>query len=237
MEKKYWSVQRLAVFGVMSALVFTSSWMQIPIGDVSRVHLGNGFCALTGLLFGPWVGGLASGVGSMLFDFTNPMYIAESWITFLTKFAIGFLAGLISWGGLKQKAAAVHTMGRDIAGAVVGVLAYVALYMGKSFIVMYCIERQTLGAVQVQMLTKLASSMVNAVAGAAPGGAVCPGNVNRDKKRRLLARSLLFLRQKPGSTGSSSRAVMAKGRWSARCTSSPGSGPPSRKGEAGSWRQ
>ena len=166
MEKKYWSVQRLAVFGVMSALVFTSSWMQIPIGDVSRVHLGNGFCALTGLLFGPWVGGLASGVGSMLFDFTNPMYIAESWITFLTKFAIGFLAGLISWGGLKQKAAAVHTMGRDNAGAVVGVLAYVALYMGKSFIVMYCIERQTLGAVQVQMLTKLASSMVNAVAGA-----------------------------------------------------------------------
>ena len=76
MEKKYWSVQRLAVFGVMSALVFTSSWMQIPIGDVSRVHLGNGFCALTGLLFGPWVGGLASGVGSMLFDFTNPMYLS-----------------------------------------------------------------------------------------------------------------------------------------------------------------
>ena len=108
----------------------------------------------------------STGVGSMLFDFTNPMYIAESWITFLTKFAIGFLAGLISWGGLKQKAAAVHTMGRDIAGAVVGVLAYVALYMGKSFIVMYYIERQTLGAVQVQMLTKLASSMVNAVAGA-----------------------------------------------------------------------
>ena len=165
MEKKYWSVQRLAVFGVMSALVFTSSWMQIPIGDVSRVHLGNGFCALTGLLFGPWVGGLASGVGSMLFDFTNPMYIAESWITFLTKFAIGFLAGLISWGGLKQKAAAVHTMGRDIAGAVAGVLAYVVLYMGKSFIVMYYIERQTLGAVQVQLLTKLLSSLINAGAG------------------------------------------------------------------------
>ena len=166
MEKKYWNVQRLAVFGVMSALVFTSSWMQIPIGDVSRVHLGNGFCALTGLLFGPWVGGFASGVGSMLFDFTNPMYIAESWITFLTKFAGGFLAALISWGGLRQKAAAVHTLGRDVAGAVTGVLAYVALYMGKSFIVMYCIERQALGAVQVQMLTKLASSMVNAVAGA-----------------------------------------------------------------------
>ena len=38
---------------------------------------------------------LASGFGSMLFDFTNPLYIAESWITFITKFFIGFLACLL----------------------------------------------------------------------------------------------------------------------------------------------
>ena len=118
MEKKFWSVQRLAVFGLMSALVFASSWMQIPIGDVSRVHLGNGFCALTGLLFGPWVGGLASGMGSMLFDFTNPLYIAESWITFLTKFFIGFLAGLIARRGAGKNPAAQRVW--DIVGAEIG---------------------------------------------------------------------------------------------------------------------
>ncbi len=163
MEKKFWSVQRLAVFGLMSALVFASSWMQIPIGDVSRVHLGNGFCALTGLLFGPWVGGLASGMGSMLFDFTNPLYIAESWITFLTKFFIGFLAGLIARRGTGKNPAVQRVW--DIVSAVTGTLAYVVLYLGKSFIMMYFIERQTLGAVQVQLVTKLLSSLINAGAG------------------------------------------------------------------------
>ena len=83
MEKKNrWNVHTLAVIGLLSALVFVFSWVQIPFGDVARVHLGNGFCALAGLLFGPLVGGLSSGIGSMLFDFTNPAYIAESWITF-----------------------------------------------------------------------------------------------------------------------------------------------------------
>lgn len=69
------TVRRLAVTGLLSALVFVFSWIQIPIGEVARIHLGNVFCALSGLLFGPLTGGLASGFGSMLFDFTNPLYI------------------------------------------------------------------------------------------------------------------------------------------------------------------
>lgn len=163
MQKKFWSVQRLAVFGLMSALVFASSWMQIPIGDVSRVHLGNGFCALTGLLFGPWVGGFASGMGSMLFDFTNPLYIAESWITFLTKFFIGFLAGWIARGG--KQAGNQNSLVRDAVASAVGTLTYVVLYLGKSFIIQYYIEGQVLQAVQVQLVTKLVSSLINAGAG------------------------------------------------------------------------
>ena len=94
--KQHEKVKKIAVTGLLSALVFLFSWVQIPIGDVARLHLGNVFCALSGLLFGPLVGGIASGFGSMLFDFTNPAYIAESWITFITKFAIGFLAGVIA---------------------------------------------------------------------------------------------------------------------------------------------
>ena len=163
-QKKFWSVEKLAVFGLMSALVFVSSWMQIPIGDVSRVHLGNGFCALTGLLFGPWVGGFASGMGSMLFDFTNPLYIAESWITFITKFFIGFLAGLIARGGKKLISAGAQRV-RDVLGALAGTLTYVMLYLGKSFIMKYYIEGQALDAVKVQLATKLVSSLINAGAG------------------------------------------------------------------------
>ena len=157
MEKKFWSVQRLAVFGLMSALVFASSWMQIPIGDVSRVHLGNGFCALAGLLFGPVTGGLASGIGSMLFDLTDPVYIAESPITFVTKFAIGFVAGCIARRGAPR-------LMRDVAAAAAGSFAYVALYLAKSLIVMLYIEGQAFAAVEVQLAAKAATSCVNALA-------------------------------------------------------------------------
>ncbi len=155
--KKRFDIHTLAVIGLLSALVFVFSWVQIPFGDVARVHLGNGFCALAGLLFGPLVGGLSSGIGSMLFDFTNPAYIAESWITFLTKFAIGFLAGLIARRG-------APTLKKDIAGAAVGSFAYVVLYLAKSFIIKFWIEGQAWGAVQTQLAAKAVTSCINAVA-------------------------------------------------------------------------
>ena len=117
------TVRRLAVTGLLSALVFVFSWIQIPIGEVARIHLGNVFCALSGLLFGPLTGGLASGFGSMLFDFTNPLYIAESWITFITKFFIGFLAGLIAHRRVRGQ--------RDVCGAVLAeVLHHEVLHRG-----------------------------------------------------------------------------------------------------------
>ena len=150
------NVRRLAVTGLLAALVFIFSWMQIPIGQIARIHLGNVFCALSGLLFGPLTGGLASGFGSMLFDLTNPAYIAECWITFITKFFIGFLAGLIAGRGEKQG------LGRDVLGAAVGSVAYVVLYLVKSFIVM-TIEGQAQGAIVTQLYTKGATSLTNAV--------------------------------------------------------------------------
>lgn len=151
------SVRQLAVIGLLSALVFVFSWIQVPIGDVARIHLGNVFCALSGLLFGPLTGGLASGFGSMLFDFTNPLYIAESWITFLTKFFIGFLAGLIAHRGVRL------SLGRDIAGAAAGSAAYVVLYLLKSFVIKFYIEGQALGAVTTVLITKGVTSGINAI--------------------------------------------------------------------------
>ena len=136
------TVRRLAVTGLLSALVFVFSWIQIPIGEVARIHLA---------------GGLASGFGSMLFDFTNPLYIAESWITFITKFFIGFLAGLIA-----HRSGNI-SLGRDVLGASVGSVTYVALYLLKSFIMKFYIEGQALGAVQTQLVTKGVTSLINAV--------------------------------------------------------------------------
>ncbi len=159
MEKtsKRFSVKQLAITGLLSALVFVFSWLQIPIGDTARIHLGNVFCALSGLLFGPLTGGLASGFGSMLFDFTNPAYIAECWVTFLTKFFIGFLAGLIARRG------ETSSIGRDAVGAAIGSLTYVVLYLMKTFVKKYWIEGQALGAVQTALVAKGVTSVINAV--------------------------------------------------------------------------
>ncbi len=158
MSKKKFTVRQMTVIGLLSALVFVFSWMQIPIGDVARVHLGNVFCALSGLLFGPLIGGLSAGIGSMFFDFTNPAYISESWITFITKFALGFVAGAIAHtknGNVNFK--------KDIIAAVCASLSYVILYLTKSFIMMYYIEAQAIGAVQVQLVTKGVTSLTNAL--------------------------------------------------------------------------
>ncbi len=156
-QKKTFSVRKLAIIGLLSALVFIFSWVQVPIGQIARVHLGNVFCALSGLLFGPLVGGLSSGFGSMLFDFTNPVYIAESWITFITKFFIGFLAGLIEHRGGKAP-----TLHRDVLGAAVGSVTYILLYLTKSFIFM-TIEGQATGAIWSGLVLKGATSLLNAV--------------------------------------------------------------------------
>ncbi len=158
-KKTTFTVRNMAVTGLLSAIVFVFSWVQIPIGDVARIHLGNVFCALSGLLFGPLTGGLAAGFGSMLFDFTNPAYIAESWITFITKFCLGFVAGLVAHLGKDKKT----YIAKDILAAFAGSFTYVLLYLLKSFIMMYYIEGQAIGAINVQLITKGLTSATNAV--------------------------------------------------------------------------
>ena len=91
----------------------------------------------------------------MLFDFTNPAYISGCLITFATKFVIGYLAGLIAHRG------PVSTR-KDILGTLAGSVAYIVLYMAKSFVEMYWIEGQAMGAVQVRLAAKLSASCVNA---------------------------------------------------------------------------
>lgn len=67
--------------------------MPIAIGGRTSFTLANIMCCLSGLLLGP-VGGAASGVGSALYDLTNPAYAPECWITLITKGVMGLVAGL-----------------------------------------------------------------------------------------------------------------------------------------------
>ena len=73
MEKKSTVSTRKIVFtALMAALVVVGSALrvQLPIsvGGTTAFHLGNIFCALSGLLLGPWLGAAAAGIGSFLFE-------------------------------------------------------------------------------------------------------------------------------------------------------------------------
>jgi uncharacterized membrane protein len=123
---------RLVLGGLLAALVFVASMMRItlPVNvGTTSFHLGNIMCALSGILLGPLWGGLAAGVGSMLYDFTNPLYIAASWITLLTKGAYGLVAGLVVYSG---KAGQISYR-RFTLAAVSGAAVYAVLYLLKCF--------------------------------------------------------------------------------------------------------
>lgn len=127
------STRRLALLGMLAALVFAGNYARIvlplSIGGQTSFTLANIFCCLSGLLMGP-VGGLASGIGSFLYDLTDPRFIDGCWITFLTKGAMGLCAGLVVKGALKEDKL---TYARALLATAVGCITYYILYFAKTF--------------------------------------------------------------------------------------------------------
>lgn len=152
--KSKFQTRTIALVGVFAAFVYVGSWMRIPIGE-SAVHLGNMPCLLAGLLLGPIPGGLAAGIGSMIYDVSNPLYIDEAWITFLNKFLLAFVCGLLA---RKQPLSAQ----RRVLAAVAGSLTYVALYLLKSFLMGMFKNALTPDAALLYILTKAPQSLINA---------------------------------------------------------------------------
>lgn len=133
MTKRGITPQRLALLAMMTALVFVSNYLRITmpinIGGNTSFTLANIMCCLSGLLLGP-IGGLASGLGSALFDLTDPRFVSECWLTFLTKGAMGLFAGLVMLRPEKREA---PVYSRCVAGAVLGCAVYYILYFTKSY--------------------------------------------------------------------------------------------------------
>lgn len=132
MQKKL-TTKQIALTALMAALTVVGSWMRITIpvdiGGNTSFHLGNILCALSGILLGPWLGGLAAGMGSAIFDIVfYPMYISECWITFLTKACYGLAAGLVircggaAWGYV-----------RAVLASLAGAVTYAVLYLAKTY--------------------------------------------------------------------------------------------------------
>ena len=130
--KDRFSVQKLALLGMMTALVFASNYarivMPIAIGGNTAFTLANILCCMSGLVLGP-AGGLAAGLGSAIYDLTFPAYAAECWITFITKGTMGLVAGLAVKKALSEDKL---TYPKALAGAALGCAAYNNLYFTKS---------------------------------------------------------------------------------------------------------
>ena len=131
-DKALTNTRKIVLVGLLAALTAACSALRIKVpADIvgtSAFHLGNIMCALSGILLGPWLGGLAAGIGSFLYDMTNPAYIDEAWLTFLMKGAYGLFPGLVMllwknhWGYVKAGIAAAS-----------GAVAYAAGYLFKTY--------------------------------------------------------------------------------------------------------
>ena len=168
-QKTTISTKKIVITALMAALTVAGSAIRvtlpIDIGGNTSFHLGNIMCALSGLLLGPWYGGLAAGIGSMIYDFTNPLYIAESWITLLTKGAYGLVAGLVFLGAAKlfrkQESAVWVAYVRAAIASAAGAVTYAVLYLLKSYLKGILVSGLTHDAALLALAAKLPATIFN----------------------------------------------------------------------------
>lgn len=101
MGKRKQTVIKLAQTALLAALCFVSfTFLQIKIpmpgGDATSLHIGNAFCVLAALLLGVVYGGLAGAIGMTIADILDPIYIVGAPKTFILKFCIGLIVGLVA---------------------------------------------------------------------------------------------------------------------------------------------
>ena len=153
-QRDAFSIQRLALVGMMAAMVFALTYVgiDIPTGlGKTKIHFGNVMCLLSALLLGPVGGGLAAGVGSALFDLMDPMWAPECWITFLA-------------GGIMHKAGFLAPQVRVWVAALCGSLSYSILYVGKNVLESLYVKGFTWQVTQVEVLaTKVPVTLFNGV--------------------------------------------------------------------------
>ena len=123
---------KLIFAGVLAAMVYVVTLFRFPLLG-SKVHFANAICLLSGMLLGPLWGGAAAGLGSALYDAFGGGYdFLNVLITFVSKFAMAWICGILMRQGMKKQAQSGPV--RTVIASAVGALTYVALYMLKSLL-------------------------------------------------------------------------------------------------------
>lgn len=154
-------VYRIVLWALFAALVYVGSILSVPVPaafGMTRIHLGNIFCLLSGFVLGPVGGGLAAGVGSGLYDIIIYGEIASAPFTFAFKFLLGAVCGWVAYAGGRK--AGDHRW--NILAALSGSVTYMILYLGKSFLQGVLLGSE-MGTVLTALVTKFVTSGINAV--------------------------------------------------------------------------
>lgn len=163
MNKSKFTIEQIALIGVFGALVYVATYfLRVPlpaiVGTKTMIHMGNVMCILSGLVLGPIPGGLAAGIGSGLFDLTTD-YVTSAPFTLVFKFLMAFVCGKIAFA--KGKRGLDYRF--DIVGAAAGMLTYIVLYLGKTFIDNHFFLQVELQTNFIAIAQKAGVSLVNAL--------------------------------------------------------------------------
>ncbi len=97
-NEKVYKIVFIGLIAALSYVVFTFLQIKItlPGGDATSIHLGNAVCVIGALLLGGVSGGLGGALGMTIGDLMDPVYVVYAPKTFLLKFFIGFITGIIA---------------------------------------------------------------------------------------------------------------------------------------------
>ena len=126
------TIRKLVLSAMFAALCCVATLVvQIPIAT-GYLNVGEGMCLLSGLVLGPWYGGAAAGLGSMLADLLSYPHYAPG--TLVIKFTMAVAAAYI-FEAMRERSGklAAQLIGGAAAEIimVLGYFGYASLWLGK----------------------------------------------------------------------------------------------------------
>ena len=164
-NEKVYKLTLTALMAALSYVVFTFLQIKIalPGGDATSLHLGNAVCVLGALLIGGVYGGLGGAIGMTIGDLLDPVYIIYAPKTFLLKFCIGLITGLVAHklGKISTSNDAKHVFKWTLIASICGMV----FNMIFDPLVGYFYKRVIIGkpAAEVTLAWNITATSINAV--------------------------------------------------------------------------
>lgn len=164
-NERIYKLTTTALMAALSYVVFTFLQIKItlPGGDATSLHLGNAVCVLGALLLGSIYGGLGGAIGMTIGDLFDPVYVIYAPKTFILKFCIGLITGLIAhkFGKISTSTDKKHVFKWTLLAAIGGMLFNVIF----DPLFGYFYKRIIIGkpAAEVTLAWNIAATSINAV--------------------------------------------------------------------------